>query len=156
MDVLKPFLRGRDVKRWRIESQDLWLLFVPWHFPLQGDTTITGSSAKAEKEFQRNYPAAYAHLASFKRELSDRNKEETGVRYEWYALQRWGAEYWQEFEQPKIFVPAITEAVNYAPDCSRYFGNDKTSIIIPPSVPYALAILNSQVSWWFTRQTCAS
>ena len=27
-EIIKPFLRGRDVKRWRIESQDLWLIFT--------------------------------------------------------------------------------------------------------------------------------
>ncbi|MCK7580568.1 MAG: Eco57I restriction-modification methylase domain-containing protein [Chromatiales bacterium] len=32
-EIIKPFLRGRDVKRWRVEPQDLWLMFVPWHFP---------------------------------------------------------------------------------------------------------------------------
>ena len=31
--ILKPFLRGRDIDRWRVESQDLWLVYVPWHFP---------------------------------------------------------------------------------------------------------------------------
>ena len=25
-EVLKPYLRGRDVKRWQVESQDLWLI----------------------------------------------------------------------------------------------------------------------------------
>lgn len=61
-DVLKPYLRGRDVKRWRTEPQDLWLLFIPWHFPLHQDTTITGSSSKAEKEFEKRYPAVFNHL----------------------------------------------------------------------------------------------
>jgi adenine-specific DNA-methyltransferase len=46
--------------------------------------------------------------------------------------------------------------VNYAPDFHNFFGNDKTSIAIPPSVPFSLAILNSQISWWFTRQMFAS
>ena len=27
-EILKPFLRGRDVKRWRVEPQDLWLIFT--------------------------------------------------------------------------------------------------------------------------------
>ena len=53
MEVLKPFLRGRDVKRWNVESPDLWLLFVPWHFPLHNDASIQGASKKAEKEFER-------------------------------------------------------------------------------------------------------
>jgi type I restriction-modification system DNA methylase subunit len=47
-EVLKPFLRGRDIKRWRVEFEDLYLLFVPWHFPLHDDPAISGSSEKAE------------------------------------------------------------------------------------------------------------
>jgi hypothetical protein len=65
-------------------------------------------------------------------------------------------DYWREFEQPKIIVPAIENAVNYASDFAKFYSNDKTSIIIPPSVPFTLAILNSAVSWWITRQEFAS
>lgn len=32
----------------------------------------------------------------YKTELSARNKAETGIRYEWYAMQRWGANYWDD------------------------------------------------------------
>jgi hypothetical protein len=155
-DVLKKFLRGRDVKRWRCEPQDLWLVYVPWHFPLHEDTSITGASSKAEREFAKRYPAIYEHLRSFKSDLSKRNVAETGVRYEWYALQRWGSDYWREFEQPKVVVPAIEDEVNYAPDLTGFYGNDKTSIFVPPSVPFALAITNSAISWWITRQRFAS
>ncbi|MDO8803044.1 MAG: Eco57I restriction-modification methylase domain-containing protein, partial [Elusimicrobiota bacterium] len=129
-DVLKPFLRGRDVKRWQARPQDLWLMFIPWHFPLHQDNAITGASKKAETEFKRLYPAIYRHLFGFKEALSARNAVETGIRYEWYALQRWGAEYWREFEQSKIIIPAITDAVNYASDTEGYFSNDKTSLCI--------------------------
>lgn len=155
-EVLRPFLRGRDVKRWRVKPQDQWLLFIPWHFPLHEDHSIKGASREAEEAFRQRYPAVYRHLSTHKPELVSRNKAETGVRYEWYALQRWGADYWREFEQPKVIVPAIEDEVSYAPDYLGYCGNDKTSIIIPPSVPFALAILNSPVSWWITRMTFAS
>jgi hypothetical protein len=154
--LIKPWLRGRDVKRWRAESDDLWLIFVPWHFPLQDDRTITGASTKAEKVFKERYPAIYAHLRQFKAELSGRNTAETGIRYEWYALQRWGAEHWQEFEQPKIVIPAITNNVEYAFDCDKHFSNDKTSICITSNPHFLLGLLNSKVLWWFIRQTAAS
>jgi len=88
--------------------------------------------------------------------LSKRNAAETGIRYEWYALQRWGSEYWREFSDAKVFVPAIEDEANYAPDFSGFFGNDKTSFFIPPSVPFALAVTNSPISWWITRQTFPS
>jgi DNA replication ATP-dependent helicase Dna2 len=50
----------------------------------------------------------------------------------------------------------LSQHDNYAPDFSGFLSNDKTSICIPPSVPFVLAILNSQVSFWFSRQTFAS
>lgn len=70
-----------------MHSSDLWLLFVPWHFPLHEDHLIEGASVIAEKEFKQQYPAIYEHLLKFKSKLSARNQAETGIRYEWYALQ---------------------------------------------------------------------
>jgi hypothetical protein len=64
-EVLKPFLRGRDIKRWQVNYQDLWLLFIPWHFPLHLDNTVKGVSQKAEKEFSKRYPAVYEHLLNY-------------------------------------------------------------------------------------------
>jgi hypothetical protein len=137
-EVLKPFLRGRDVKRWRCEMQDLWLIF-----------TRRGIDIK-------KYPAIHEHLLQFKKRLMP------GVpggrkpgSYEWYEIQD-NIAYWQEFEQPKIVVPAIEDGVNYAPDSVGFYSNDKTSIAIPPSVPFTLAVVNSSISWWITRQTFAS
>jgi adenine-specific DNA-methyltransferase len=155
-EVLKPFLRGRDIKRWRVEPQDLWLLFIPWHFPLHNDRTIVGPSVEAEQAFRKGYPAIYNHLLQFKTELSARNAAETGIRYEWYALQRWGAEYWQEFEQPKIVIPAIERTVSYAPDFQGHYSNDKTTICVSDQINYLLALLNSSALWWFIRATAAT
>ena len=33
-EVIRPFLRGRDVKRWKAESADLWLIFTRRPFPI--------------------------------------------------------------------------------------------------------------------------
>ena len=46
--------------------------------------------------------------------------------------------------------------MNYAPDGKSYYSNDKTSVLIPPSVPYLLAILNSSLSSWITQKELAS
>lgn len=150
-EVLKPFLRGRDVKRWTVDYQDLRLLFIPWHFPLHLDAAIEGASEKAERAFKQQYPAIYNHLLNYKTELSNRNKAETGIRYEWYALQRCAATYWQEFERSKIFIPAIAQSVEYAADSSGYYGNDKTNICVTDEVEFLLGILNSKLMWWFIQ-----
>jgi hypothetical protein len=67
-------LRGRDIKRYGYKFADLYLLFIPWHFPLQNDTTIQGASEKAEQTFENQYPAVYNHLLKYKKYLSARNK----------------------------------------------------------------------------------
>ena len=143
-EVIKPLLRGRDVKRWQVESVDLYLLFIPWHFPLHQDSKITGASDKAEQELKKLYPAIYAHLLKFKTGLSARNKAEIGIRYEWYALQRYGSSYWQEFEQPKIIYPNICKRNEFAWDEIGYYTNQK-AFIISSSDKILLAVLNSSV-----------
>ena len=78
------------------------LLFIPWHFPLHKDTSIMGVSKQAELAFQKEYPAIYHHLLQYKDALSKRNQAETGIRYEWYALQRCAATY---FPETNVLVP---------------------------------------------------
>ncbi|HTS10417.1 MAG TPA: TaqI-like C-terminal specificity domain-containing protein [Candidatus Eisenbacteria bacterium] len=150
-EVIKPFLRGRDVKRWKVEPHDQWLIFVPWHFPLHEDDSIAGPSAKAEQEFRKRYPAIYARLLTFKSKLAARNKAETGVRYEWYALQRWAAEYWQEFEQPKIIYPDIYEHQSFAWDTEGYYAAN-TCYFIPTVEQWLTGLLNSSAVEWFYSQ----
>ena len=107
-ELIRPILRGRDIKRYGYEFADLYLLFIPWHFPLHQRTPeIKGASKEAEKAFENQYPAIYNHLLQYKEELSNRNKAETGIRYEWYALQRWGANYWEDFFKQKIVWKAV-------------------------------------------------
>ncbi|MCL1464692.1 class I SAM-dependent DNA methyltransferase [Argonema galeatum] len=135
-EVLKPFLRGRDVKRWCVEYQDLWLIF-----------TRRGIDIK-------KYPAIENYLSQYKKELTPGTGRKAGT-YQWYEIQD-NIAYWQEFEQPKIIIPAITNNVEYAPDFSGYYSNDKTSICISQNLNYTLGILNSSLMWWFIQQIAAS
>ena len=109
-EIIRPILRGRDIKRYGYDFADLYLLFVPWHFPFHNDSSITGASEKAEQAFREQYFAIYNHLLKYKKELLNRNKAETGIRYEWYALQRWGANYWEDFYKQKIvYIEIMTD-----------------------------------------------
>ncbi|WP_366146305.1 TaqI-like C-terminal specificity domain-containing protein [Crocosphaera sp.] len=153
-EVLKPFLRGRDVKRWVINNPELWLIFIPWHFPLHEDNSIVGASMQAEEAFQYQYPAIYNHLYQFKDKLSARNKAETGIRYEWYALQRYAASYYSEFENNKIIYPNICKQNEFAWDEHNYLVNQKAFIISSDS-KYLLGVLNSNVVMWLFTQLLA-
>ena len=61
-EIIRPILRGRDIKRYGYEWANLWLIYIPWHFPFQFDDSIQGASEKAEKAFIEQYPAVYSHM----------------------------------------------------------------------------------------------
>jgi hypothetical protein len=149
-DVIKPFLRGKDVKSWRVQESKKWLLFIPWHFPLHKNGKINGASKEAERVFAKDYPAVFKYLLGFKAELQSRNQAETGIRYEWYALQRWGADFASEFPRAKIIYPELAVEPNFAFD-SRGLWVDCTVYFIPNSQEWLLGILNSRVVRFFIK-----
>jgi len=144
-EIIKPLLRGRDIKRFGHENPDLWLLYIPWHFPLHNEPSITGASEMAEENFKRSYPAVYNHLLKYKNELTARNKEETGIRYEWYALQRWGSNYMDDFFKQKIIYPNMTKFVPFFLDNSGFMQNDKSFMIVGNHLEFLVAFLNSSL-----------
>ena len=153
-ELIRPILRGRDIKRYSYDWANLWLIWVPWHFPLHNDTSIQGASERAEKAFQTQYPALYNHLLAYKKELSARNKAETGIRYEWYALQRWGANYWEEFFLPKIVYGQFQDGAEYSFTESGVFLSSNEYMLITHhySSKCLLAFLNSKASEWLLGQ----
>ena len=144
-DLIRPILRGRDIKRYGYNWANLWLIYIPWHFPYQFDETIQGASDKAEQAFKEQYPAVYSHMLKFKEPLSNRNKAETGIRYEWYAMQRWGAKYWDDFYKPKIVYPNMTKYMPFVWDTNHFVTNQKCFIITGSSTAFLTAFLNSSL-----------
>lgn len=151
-DLIRPILRGRDIKRFSYTWADLWLIYIPWHFPLQFDQTIQGASKKAEDEFKKQYPSVYTHLLNYKKELSARNKAETGIRYEWYAMQRWGSNYWDDFDKPKIIFQEIVQESQFMLDLDgKFMCNDTCRIITGDSIKYLAGILNSKLFFFAVK-----
>ncbi len=149
-EIIKPLLRGRDIKRYHAEWARLYLLFIPWHFPLHEDSTITGASQNAEDQFRENYPAIYNHLLQYRDRLSERNRSETGIRYEWYALQRWASTYYAEFQEPKIIYPDISPIMRACYDTTNAYCL-QTTYILPTEDLSLIAILNSKLFDWYAR-----
>jgi hypothetical protein len=152
-EVLKPYLRGRNLKRWIVEPENLWLIYIPWHFPLHGDPTITSASETAEVAFATNYPAIYEHLLRHKEGLCQRDQTETGIRYEWYALARPREEIQDAFIGPKIILGRFMNKPTYAFDDSGFYHND-AQYLIAGADKFLVGVLNSSVPWWFLTMTC--
>jgi hypothetical protein len=148
-EILKPFLRGRDVKRWCVGFAEQYLIKI--ESSENKDHPWSGKSEKeAERIFTATYPAIHQWFEGFRSALKKRDDQ---GKYFWELR---SCAYWHEFEQPKIVIPAITSDVEYAADYEKRFSNDKTSICVTSEPNYLLGLLNSKVLWWFIRQTAAS
>jgi hypothetical protein len=127
-EVLKPFLRGRDVKRYEIHNPNLYLIF-----------TRRGIDIK-------KYPAIEKHLRQFKKQL-----EKKAGGNKWYELQASPADS-DHFEKPKIIYPDIAKESRFAFDTKNYYvGN--TIYFIAKNDLFLLAILNSSIIWSYCKET---
>lgn len=152
VNIIKNMLQGRNIRKWYYNESDENLVFIPWHFPLHMDGNISGASTKSEDSFSQQYPLLYTHLLKYKKELSDRNKEETGIRYEWYALQRCAASYFNEFEKSEKIIWGLTaDKWAFAYDDKQHYlpsnGYILTSTIMP--IKFLLGVLNSRLLHYY-------
>ncbi|MCQ2616099.1 class I SAM-dependent DNA methyltransferase [Helicobacter pylori] len=145
--LIKPILRGKDIKRYSYEWADLWVIFIPWHFPNTGSPK---DMEENERDFSIHYPIIYAHLLSHKDELLKRNKDETGKRYEWYCLQRWAASYYQDFEKEKIVYGEIVQEPRFYLDNGEcelggFYAEATSFILTGEHLRYLLGMLHSKL-----------
>ncbi|MGB3208480.1 MAG: TaqI-like C-terminal specificity domain-containing protein, partial [Crinalium sp.] len=140
-EVLKPFLRGRDVKRWNVEFAEQYLIKIessenkkhPW-----SDQT----EKEAEKIFAQTYPAIYKYFSQFREALIKRSDQ---GKFFWELR---SCIYWQEFEQPKIIYPDIYEHQSFAIDRLDFYSGN-TCYFIPTDEMWLCGLLNSQLVEWF-------
>ena len=132
-EVIKPFLAGRDIKRYVPPQSDSFLILIPREW-----TNYNRHGKDAWNFFSECYPAIAAHLLSFKIEAQKRYDQGDY----WWELR--ACDYYDEFKKPKIIVPAIVRSASYTFDKNGYYSNDKTSIIGNGDY-YLLGILNSKV-----------
>ncbi len=132
-EILKPFLEGKDLKAWRIESRGLWLIY-----------THRGVNIE-------HYPAIEAHLRRFKTRLEARA---TRDHHAWYELQQPQARYAAQFGRPKIIYSRFVNTPMFARDDQGYFLNNALSTMTVDD-PILLYCLMSPVAWFLLEQSAA-
>ncbi len=140
-EILKPLLRGRDVKRWRVEFADQYLIRIessenkqhPWSGKAEEE---------AEKIFAKAFPAIHAHFENLRDELIRRDDQ---GKYFWELR---SCTYWQEFEQTKIVFPDIAQKSEFTWDSHAHYLLN-TSYVLPTTEKWLLGVLNSNLVFWF-------
>ena len=138
-ELIRPILRGRDIKRYGYNWADLHLIatFPSRHYNID------------------DYPAVKAYLLSFGRE----RLEQTGKKYmidgeevkarkktnnKWFETQD-SISYWEDFFKPKVMYPNMTKYLPFYYDEKGFYQNDKSFMITGKNVAYLTAFLNSSL-----------
>ena len=133
LEVIKPFLAGRDVKRYEIDFQYSYLIFTRRGVDID------------------SYPAIRDYLETYRDRLEPKPKNHNGDwkgrksgNYLWYEIQD-SIEYFEEFETKKLILPDISLRGNFALDDGNDFYCVNTCYIIPIKEDWLEPLLNSKL-----------
>ena len=140
VDIIKPLLTGRDIKRYMSPAASRYLIFTR-----RGIDIL-------------QYPAILRFLTQFQVQLNPRPKEYTrsdwpGRKigpYKWYEIQD-AIDYHEKFEGQKIAWPDISDGSNFILDEGQFF--EATSFIIDSNEKGLLGLLNSKLTDFFLLAT---
>jgi len=141
-EIIKPWLRGRDIKKWKAEWAGLYVINIPSSVNRQWPWSDEKIEAKARKIFAQTYPAIHKHLSQWEDKLIKRDDQGKF----WWELR--SCAYYNEFEEAKIIYPDIAHVPEFTWDkSSSFLGN--TAYILPTKEKWLLGLLNSKLLYWF-------
>lgn len=148
-EVMKPVLKGEDVKKYSPPNSNNFMLYLHFH---NGKKTVPFE----EEYIESNFPLALSYMNKFKEEMIERKiRKKTNPTY-WYSLHR--SRDILTFENEKIITPEISYGTNMFFDEEGLFHNTKVYYLVKKesvleSYKYYLAILNSSIMWFFLKTT---
>ena len=148
-ELIRPILRGRDIKRYSYDWAGLWLIatFPSRHYNID------------------DYPAVKEYLLSFGME----RLEQTGKTYningetvkarkktnnKWFETQD-SISYWEDFSKPKIMWKIIGCNINFSFDDSSMICNNAVNIMIGErnQLLQFVGLMNSKLYDWYLKLT---
>ena len=124
-EIIKPFIRGRDIGRWAIRPTEAWLIYTHHGVDIS------------------RYPLIEEYLRPYKKDLEAR-----ATRQQWYELQQPQFRYSKLFSKPKVVYQDISRTYAFAYDTEGCFCGD-TTFVLPTTSLALLGILQSNaIKWW--------
>ncbi|MBX7242340.1 MAG: Eco57I restriction-modification methylase domain-containing protein [Bacteroidia bacterium] len=136
-EILKPVLRGRDVRHYYCNFANLWLIHT--HNGIRSDNIERINVIK-------DYPTIYNYLLNFEKEAISRYDKGT----HWTNLRN--CAYLNEIEKPKIIFSEIVSEPQFHYDTKGYYPEATVFFITGENLKYLIALLNSKpVTYFFTK-----
>jgi len=139
--ILKKFLGGRDIHKYKIDWNNEWLIY----------------SHSAVNEY--DFPEITEYLSQYRQKLEARrggmNTKTGEVPYKWWQLQvdYYSSGTFKNYELPKLMWAELSDKQKFVFDASGIYPNKTIFIITGEILKPLLAVLNSKVVLWFFNQT---
>jgi len=121
-EVIKPILRGRDIKRYTPEWAGLWLI-----------------ASGFDIDIPKQYQAICSHLLQFEEKAIKRDDQGKN----WWNLR--SCAYYPEFDKEKIIWKRIGSILRFGYDLSGIYCQDSTCIMTGNNLKYLCAYMNSRL-----------
>jgi hypothetical protein len=154
-EIIKPLLRGKDIKRWNYTFKEMYL--------------INSHNGIKEREVlrinvEKDYPAVYQYLLQY----YDKNSPLAIIlpdgKYQTLVDRLDQGDHWtnlrncafiDEFEKPKIIWIEISDRANFCLDEGGHYLTNSAYFITGNHLKYLLAILNSRIMDYYHFQNTA-
>jgi len=142
--LIKPFLLGKDIKRYQPTKARQYLILLP-----KGWTNKQSGEVKNKWSWLKNtYPAIANHLEPFT--IQGENRSDMGDY--WWELRT--CEYYSEFEKQKIFYPDIAPKGYFTLDESASFYCANSCYFLASDEKYLLGLLNSKlITFYYSKKS---
>lgn len=127
-EVFVPFIKGEDIKRWKFEFNDNYLIFL-------------------EEKKIGDFPNVKEYLTKHKKRLESRS-DIKGKNRDWFGLR--ACAYYDLYKKPKIVWPDISQGMNFAFDEEKTY-LEMTAFFLETDNKYFLTLLNSKVLEFYFR-----
>lgn len=138
IEILKPMLRGRDIKRYHYEWKGLWLI-----------NSHNGYNNINKINVEKDYPAIFQHLQKHKTRASkrcDKGNHWTNLR---------NCAYLPEFEKEKIVWQEISQYNPFTWETGNIY-QEASSFLMTNVSKYLLGVLNSNVQLFYLSKIAYS
>ena len=127
-ELIRPILRGRDVRRYGYDWANLWLI-----------NTHNGIRGELERIHIEDFPAIKRHLDNYWDKIEPRADQGDTA----YNLRN--CAYLDEFSQPKIIWKRVGSIIRFSYDEKGVLGLDSTCFATGTHIPYLCCVLNSSM-----------
>ncbi len=139
-ELIKPYLRGRDVGRYNYFFANKYVIFVEYN-----------SSENLRKE----YPLIANHLEQYKVALEKRGQVING-QHHWLELDNNPQHHYCELlKKEKIIWIELSDNAKFTLDTDSHFVDMTVFFITGENLRYLLALLNSKLVFWYFNLICA-